>query len=208
MTEQLLGILAVYGLPAAAIALALGQFGVPLPTSLALLALGALSAGGDAEPAAAFIWALGGAVLGDQAGFMAGRLVARTSEDREGFAGRLARRARSAQPHMAKWGGYGVFLSRWLVTPLGPAVNIASGATGFSWAGFSAWGLAGEALWVSIYLALGYAFGANIETLAGILGNLSMALAMLALAALLGWRLMHAIRATQARAHESRDEQQ
>ena len=52
---------------------------------------------------------------------------------------------------------------------------------------------------LSIYISLGYAFGSNIETLSGILGNLSMALAMLALAAFLGWRLKLAVQAVQAR---------
>jgi membrane-associated protein len=119
----------------------------------------------------------------------------------------MARKARSAEPHLARWGGSGVFFSRWLFTPLGPAINIASGIAGLSWPRFSFWGVAGEVVWVSIYIALGYSFGSNIETLAGILGNLSMALAMLALAALLGWRLLHAIRATQARAQEGREDE-
>ncbi|MEP3436537.1 MAG: VTT domain-containing protein [Hoeflea sp.] len=199
MTGQLLEFLTVYGLPAAAVLLAIGQFGVPLPTSLALLTLGALAANGDADPAAAFVWALTGTTLGDQAGFLTGRFVAQSAEDRPGFLGGLARKARAAEPHMAKWGGSSVFFTRWLFTPLGPAINIAGGVAGLHWAIFTAWGLAGEAVWISIYIALGFTFGSNIETLASILGNLSMALAMLALAAFLGWRLLLAIRKAQNR---------
>ena len=97
-------------------------------------------------------------------------------------------------------------MTRWLFTPLGPAVNIASGITGLSWIRFTAWGVAGEALWVSIYIALGFSFGSNIETLAGILGNLSMALAMLALAAFFGWRLKLAVNAAQTRSRLKRQE--
>jgi len=194
MTEQLLELLTAYGLPAAALVLAVGQFGVPLPTSLALLTLGALAANGDAELLTAFIWAVAGTTLGDQAGYLTGRFVAQSAEDRPGFLGGLARKARAAEPRMAKWGATGVFFTRWLFTPLGPAVNIASGVTRFPWGIFTAWGVAGETLWVSIYIGLGYSFGSNIETLAGIFGNLTMALAMLALAAFLGWRLLLAIR--------------
>ena len=208
MSTTLLEFLTSYGLPAAALLLAIGQLGVPLPTSLALLTLGALAANGDTGLVTAWIWALCGTILGDQGGYLAGRFVVLSAEGRPGFRGRMARQARSAEPHLARWGASGVFLTRWLFTPLGPAINIASGITGLSWPRFSFWGVAGEIVWVSIYIALGYTFGSNIETLAGILGNLSMALAMLALAALLGWRLMHAIRATQARAHEGRDEEQ
>tara|TARA_R110002020_G_scaffold52911_9_gene148387 strand:- start:264 stop:875 length:612 start_codon:yes stop_codon:yes gene_type:complete len=199
MTDQLLELLTLYGLPAAALLLAIGQFGLPLPTSLALLALGALAANGDADLGAAFLWALAGVTLGDQAGFLTGRTVARSTRDRTGLLGRLARRARATEPTMAKWGSSSVFFSRWLFTPLGPAINIAAGAVGLNWAVFTAWSLAGETLWLSIYIGLGYTFGSNIEMLAGILGNLSMALAMLALAAFLGWQLMRAIRKAQAR---------
>jgi membrane-associated protein len=194
MTAELLEHLAVYGVPAAALLLALGQFGVPLPTSLALLTIGALAASEDTDLATAFIWALAGCVLGDQAGFVAGRLIGLSAAERPGFIGGVARKAKQAEPHVHKWGGYGVFLSRWLFTPLGPPVNIASGATGLSWPVFTGWGVAGEALWVTIYIALGFSFGSNIEVLANILGNLSMALALLAIAAVLGWRLTIAIR--------------
>jgi membrane-associated protein len=199
MTVSLLEFLTSYGLPAAALLLAIGQFGVPIPTSLALLTLGALAANGDADLMTAFVWAVTGATLGDQAGFLAGRFVVQSAEERPGFLGGLARKARAAEPGLQKWGGSGVFLTRWLFTPLGPAMNIASGITGLSWLRFSVWAATGEALWVSIYITLGYSFGSNIETLSGILGNLSMALAMLALAAFLGWRLKLAVQAAQAR---------
>ncbi|MDP3525525.1 MAG: DedA family protein [Hoeflea sp.] len=202
MTDTLLEFLTVYGLPAAALVLAIGQAGAPLPTSLALLTLGALSANGDAVLALAFIWALAGTVSGDQAGFVLGRYLAQSAETRPGFLGSLARKARKAEPSMERWGSSSVFFTRWLVTPLGSAVNIASGAAGLSWPVFTAWSVLGEALWISIYLGLGYSFGSNIEMLAGILGNLSMALAMLALAAFLGWQLMRGVRKAQARTRQ------
>jgi membrane-associated protein len=194
VTAELLDYLALYGVPAAALVLALGQFGIPMPTSLALLAIGALAANGDADLAGAFVWALAGCVLGDQAGFAVGRLLGRTANDRPGLLGRLARKSRKAEPHLRKWGGYGVFLTRWLFTPLGPPVNLASGATGLAWPVFTLWGVAGEAVWVTIYIGLGFAFGANIEALADILGNITMALALIAIAGVLGWRLAVAAR--------------
>ncbi|MEM5472509.1 VTT domain-containing protein [Hoeflea sp. AS60] len=206
MTGQLLEFLTLYGVAAAALLLAIGQFGAPLPTSLALLTLGALAANGDAELWTAFIWALTGTTLGDQAGFLAGRFVARSAEGRPGFLSGMARKARAAEPKLEKWGASGVFFTRWLFTPLGPAINIASGITGLPWVRFTAWAVAGEVVWVSIYIGLGYSFGSNIETLSGILGNLSMALAMLALAAFLGWRIKLALQSAHARAHQSPDD--
>ena len=101
MTGQLLEFMTSYGLPAAALLLAVGQFGLPLPTSLALLTLGALAGNGDADLTTAFIWALCGATLGDQAGFIAGRFVVQSAEGRPGFLGSLARKARAAEPKLA-----------------------------------------------------------------------------------------------------------
>lgn len=202
MTGQFLEFLTSFGLPAAAFLLAIGQFGVPLPTSLSILTLGALAGSGDTDLITAFIWAVSGATLGDQAGFLTGRFVVKSAEGRPGFLGGLASKARSVEPHLAKWGGSGVFFTRWLFTPLGSTINFASGITGLSWTVFTIWGVAGETLWVSIYIALGYSFGANIETLASILGNISMALAMLVLAAFFGWRLRLAVQTAHVRTRQ------
>lgn len=194
MTQAILDLFGLYGLPAAALVLALGQFGIPMPTSLVLLMIGALSAQGDSELAIGGLWAVGGAVAGDQAGFQLGRSAAGKAGHLSGRLGQLMQKTRKAEAHVKRWGGSGVFISRWLVTPLGPAVNIASGATGLGWTVFTFWGVAGEVLWVAIYVGIGYGFSSNIETLAGILGNFTLALAFLAIAAAIGWKLYAAFR--------------
>ncbi|OCW58753.1 DedA family protein [Hoeflea olei] len=199
MTEQVLELLTVYGLPAAALVLAIGQLGFPLPTSLALLMLGALAANGDADIAQAFLWATAGVLAGDQLGYLIGWAIARSAEDRKGALGALAQKAAATRPFIDRWGSSGVFLSRWLFTALGPAINVAAGIARMNWSVFTLWSVAGELLWVSIYIALGHSFGSNIETLGGILGNMSMALALLALAAWLGWLLLKTIRKARAR---------
>ena len=54
MSAELLEFFTVYGLAAVPVILAMGQFGVPLPTSILLMTVGALSVEGDisATPAA------------------------------------------------------------------------------------------------------------------------------------------------------------
>lgn len=199
MTATLLDLYALYGLPLAALCLALGQFGAPLPTSLLLLMIGALAAQGDTDLLTAGAWALAGTVAGDQAGFALGRLAVGSAHSSHGRLGRIAARARKAQAMVDKWGGLAVFFTRWLFTPFGSAVNIVSGASGLSWRLFSLWDLAGEILWITIYVGIGSIFSDNIEMLGTALGNLSMALALLAVAAFLGWRLRIAMRAPRDR---------
>ena len=198
MTATLLELYALYGLPLAALCLALAQFGAPLPTSLLLLMIGALSAQGDTDLMTAAIWAVAGTVLGDQAGFALGRLAISSARGSQGRLSRIAARAKKAEAMVDKWGGLAVFFTRWLFTPFGSAVNFVSGASGLSWRVFTLWDLAGEIVWIVIYVGIGSIFSNNIETLGQALTNLSMALALLAVAALLGWRLRIAMRAPRA----------
>jgi membrane protein DedA with SNARE-associated domain len=76
-----------------------------------------------------------------------------------------------ARTTLQRWGPLGVFFSTWLVAPLGPWVNLIAGATGLEWWRFAIWDAAGEAIWVTIYVSLGFAFGTNLEALTDVVGN-------------------------------------
>lgn len=196
MSADILAFMADYGPVAIAILLAAGQFGVPLPTSLALITAGALAAAGDTDLVTSALLALAGAVSGDQAGFYAGRLINNAtglSGNRAGKgknSNRLSRAVSKATPLVDRYGATGVFFTRWLVTPLGPAVNVAAGAGGLSWPRFTLAATTGEIIWVAAYIGLGYGFAANVEALAGLIGNLSLGVAALTVAVYLGYRLV------------------
>ena len=116
--------------------------------------------------------AFGGAVLGDQLGYEIGRfggapLLARLR--RSSARARVLSRSRGL---IDRWGGRAVFLTRWAISPLGPYVNPLAGALGMGRLRFAAFGWAGEAVWVTIYVGLGYLFAGNIVWLAGLAGNL------------------------------------
>jgi membrane-associated protein len=64
---------------------------------------------------------------------------------------------------LSRRGGVAVFLSRWLVSALGPYVNLAAGAACQPWAVFTLWAVAGEAVWVGLYLGVGYSFAGNLQ---------------------------------------------
>lgn len=181
MNERLLELLPLYGLPALGLVVGLGCLGLPVPSSLFILVAGSFAAAGDFDPVAVFLVCLAGALLADNLGFLIGRRGGAFLERR--FAARIER----ARGLLDRSGGAAVFLSRWLVSPLGPAVNLVAGATGFRWRRFLAFDLAGEVLWVLLYMGLGASFGALLPQVAEILANASAALAFAALAAGLGW---------------------
>ena len=73
MTEQILALAMGYGTPVLGLAAALTCLGIPIPSSLLMMAAGSLGAAGVVSLAGVFGASLLGAVAGDQAGFAAGR---------------------------------------------------------------------------------------------------------------------------------------
>jgi membrane-associated protein len=125
-----------------------------------MLTAGGFISSGDLSLAAGAGGALAGAIAGDQAGFLAGRSAGPIISAKLG--NRVALLAR-AEAMLARRGGPAVFLSRWLFSALGPYVNLAAGVARQSWGYFTIWGVAGEAVWVALYIGLGYVFTGNIE---------------------------------------------
>lgn len=184
MTEALLSLVADYGTWALMATTFLSCLALPVPASLAMLAAGGFVAAGDLSLISVAAAALAGAVLGDQAGFLVGRFGSGSVERLSAHPKRGAM-LRSAVEDLKTRGIPLVFLSRWLVSPLGPYVNFAAGAGGFRWRWFLMADLAGEAVWVTLYVGLGMLFAENITLLADLMGNLSglLAAAVVALAA-------------------------
>lgn len=160
MTDWLLALVPQYGVWLLAGSTFLSCLALPIPASILMLAAGGFASAGDLSMTGAAGAALAGAVAGDQTGYFAGRA---------GGAGLIARLGQRAQPVakatelLARRGDLAVFLSRWLVSALGPYVNVAAGAAGQGWHRFTLAAVAGEAVWVALYVGLGYAFTGNLQ---------------------------------------------
>ena len=189
MSERILAALAQYGFPALFLVVTIASIGVPLPVSLLLIVTGSLVAQGVMPMWLAIGLASTGSVIGDQIGYALGRwggaaLVAR-------FGGMLGgpERMAKAEAHVRRWGGPGVFLSRWLVTPLGSVINFTSGIAEYPWMRFLLWDVLGETLGAALYIVLGWIFSDRVMELDAALGDFTwMILALLATVAL-GWML-------------------
>ncbi len=182
-----------YGLVGMAITLAVAQFGLPLPTSIVLMSVGALLAASDLSALEAFGWAICGAVAGDQAGYLTGRLLGGRLERFAGRSDYIASGLSTTREFSRRWGRASVFLSRWLVSPAGPWINLTSGAAGMPWPAFTLWGLGGEAIWVAAYLTLGFLFSSYISGIAEMIANAGWAIGALVVTIFIGWRLWHRI---------------
>lgn len=133
---------------------------VPVPTSALLLTAGALSGTGHLHLPWLVLAACAGASMGDVAAFsLARRLGPWLNRAGTKRAQLMAR----AQDFIARRGLLAVFLSRWLITPLGPAINYVAGAAGMALPRFAIASLAGEFLWAVIHLGIGHLVGRNFR---------------------------------------------
>lgn len=190
MFDQLLAALTHYGSPALFVVVAIAAVGVPLPVNLLLIVTGSLVAQGRAGGWQTIAIASAGSVVGDQIGYSIGRwggkaLVAR-------FSGLLggAERVKQLDAKAKRWGGAGVFFSRWLVTPLGPWINLASGVSEYPWPLFALWDVIGESLGAVLYIWLGVVFSDRVQQVGAISGDLGWAMAGVIVAAFIAWKLL------------------
>lgn len=196
MTEWLLALVPQYGPWLLFAATFSSCVALPIPASILMLAGGGFVASGDLSLTGTGLAALTGAVAGDQTGYAVGRVGGAD------VVARIATKApliRKASDLLARRGGAAVFLSRWFVSALGPYVNVAAGATRQPWPRFTAWSVLGEAVWVALYVGLGFAFAGNIAAASAMAVNLLGMLAAGAVAAGLGAFLFAAARAEAKR---------
>jgi membrane protein DedA with SNARE-associated domain len=171
MTDWLLSLVPQYGLWLLAATTFLSCLALPFPASILMLTAGGFAAAGDLVLWQAFGAAAAGGIAGDQLGYWAGRRYGRA------FLARLRKDAARdkllarADAMMDRRGVLAVFFSRWLVSPLGPWVNLTAGSTGYGWPRFTLAAVAGEAVWAGLYVGTGHVFAGNVKAASEMLGS-------------------------------------
>jgi membrane-associated protein len=194
LTDQLLAALLVYGVPLLFAVIAIAAVGVPFPVSLTLVAAGSFAKQGEMRLLSVILAGSFAAILGDQIGYGISRWGGRRLIDR--MTRRLggAEKIKKAEALLKNWGGPGIFFSRWLITELGPWLNVTSGIARYPWRRFILWDVLGEVLWVVLYVMLGYIFSDRVQYIVEILGNLAWAILAFIVALILGWKLVRYVR--------------
>ncbi|WP_444451790.1 DedA family protein [Rhodobacter capsulatus] len=191
MTDWILAQLPLYGIWLVGLATFLSCLALPIPSSLTMIAAGAFVGSSDLALVPVAGAAFGGALAGDQVGYWIGRKAAHLLPA-PGTKG--AGLVSAALDSLAKNGAVAIFLTRWLFSALGPWVNLAAGASGYGHARFTLADIAGEAVWVTLYVGLGITFGANLQAAADLAGNALGLMATGVIALLLGLWLIRALR--------------
>jgi membrane protein DedA with SNARE-associated domain len=195
MSDYLLSTLGVYGLPVLFGVLLVGSVGLPMPSSLLLVAAGSFVEQGEMTLWPVLGLSAAGAIIGDNLGYALGRWGGRRLTGRITNLVGGEERLKSAEAWLKRKQGAGVFLSRWLLTPLGPVVNIICGVTNYPWPRFLVYDVLGEALWVTLYVLLGQFFSDRVQAMSDLLGDFTWMIVGLIIALALGWILYRQFRA-------------
>ena len=194
ITDQVLAALLVYGLPVLFGVILVCSVGVPFPISLMLVAAGSFVEQGDMKLWQVIAVASAAAILGDQIGYGLSRWGGRRLVNRLSRKIGVEEKIKQAEALTKRWSGTGIFFSRWLITALGPWVNVASGIAAYPWRRFLLWDVLGEVLWVVLYVSVGYAFSNRVQAIAEILGNLTWVVVGLVVTVILGWQVLRYVR--------------
>jgi membrane protein DedA with SNARE-associated domain len=177
ISDFLLTGLITYGAPLFGLALLLGAVGVPIPTSLLVIAAGAFSRQGMLNMLPAAGLGLLGAITGDSLSFAIGRWGGAWASRRFGGSSVWV----SAQTTFDRNSRLSVFLTRFLLTALAIPVNLMAGST-CKYRRFFLMIIAGETVWIAVYGGLGYLFGSEWELISQFLsdfGGLALGLLLL-----------------------------
>jgi membrane protein DedA with SNARE-associated domain len=191
MIETLSTLPAAWAFALVMASLTIGRCGLPLPSTVLMLATGALVISSPSQLALAIALAYGAALLGDIAAYPLGKYGGAWIEARAGKSAKIARLIRQAEDLARNWGALAVLITRWPLSTIGPYVNLMAGALGLSYPRYLAWCAVGELIWVSVYLSLGYVFAANLDRVIEASGQgalLVLGLAGLCLGAMVLWR--------------------
>jgi membrane-associated protein len=189
--------LVLYTYPVAALTVLVAALGVPLPSTMLVLAAGSITT--TAEDAPDF-WLLFGiivvaAVIGDIASYSLGRWAGHLVVGHWG--GRIGvtpARLGAVERNLERWGGLLVVMTRCVLTGLAVPTNLVAGASSYPLVRFAAFALVGEAIWAGGFLTLGWYFGASWVALLDYVDDAATALTMLAVAVVLIVMLVRLLR--------------
>jgi membrane protein DedA with SNARE-associated domain len=178
ISDLLLSGLITYGAPMFGLVLMVAAIGLPIPSSLLVIAAGAFSRLGTLDWTYTAAMGLAGAVAGDSLSYALGHWGGKRVQSHFGNPALWAK-AHSTFNHGS---GMAVFITRFVLTAIALPVNLMAGSSG-NFRKFLAYVVAGEALWIAIYGGLGYLFGSQWELVNDRLsdfGSMALGLAVLA----------------------------
>ena len=165
MPQWLVDLFARYGYAVVFVGVLLENAGLPVPGETTLLAGAALAHAGHLSLTWVIVWAIGGAILGDNIGFAIGRNGGRRLAERHGGKiGLTPARLRQFDRFFDKYGPVTVFIARF-VTGLRVFCAVLAGGSGLRWRTFLFYNAAGAFVWSTAIALVGYSLAYSWDTL-------------------------------------------
>jgi membrane-associated protein len=173
LIDYILLVMVQHRLPLLFGAVFVAAVGVPLPRGILLITAGSFVGLEEWPLGAVVTLALTAAMAGDVIGYIIGRWGSEALVTRVGRWGGGEERLQQADDLFRRWGGIGIFTSRWLVSPIGPVVNLISGLTRYPPVAFFVLSFFGEALWVASHVGLGWMFSDQVQVISNVISDFS-----------------------------------
>jgi membrane protein DedA with SNARE-associated domain len=190
------GYLAVIGL------VLIEDFGVPVPGETILILAAVYAGTGRLNIFLVALFGFCGAVIGDNLGFAIGHFGGRALVERYGrYILLTPPRIDKATEFFERHGGKIIIAARF-IEGLRQANGIIAGTTGMRWEKFLIFNMIGAALWVAVWVSLGYFSGSHIDTIYNDAARYSTYLAVAAalfIAVIVARQVMRARNARRAR---------
>lgn len=198
MTDTLLALIPTYGVWVVGIVVFIACFGVPLPASVMIMTAGGFAASGTMSLVPLLLINFAAIVIVDQITFAIGRFIG------PGFLSWARQKPRYVttleriERLLERRGTIAVFLTKAVITPLGPYTGYVVGALRMPWWRYSLAAVLGAGVWTMAYTLAGYGFAGQISQLSSIATNGAGFAAAGAVALLAAWWLRRSWRAYQA----------
>ena len=182
------------------------DFGIPVPGETILIAASLYAGAGRLNVVAVGVIAWICAVLGDNIGFLIGHFGGRRLALKYGKYVFLTSARLDKAEHFFEHHGGKIIVAARFIEGLRQANGIVAGITGMHWKRFIPFNALGAALWVGLWVSVGYLAGNHITTIYDQITRYSLyVLIVLAVAvvALIGWRVRRHLRERRERAEAS-----
>lgn len=171
----------------------LTSFGLPLPATALIVAAGAFAAQGYFDFWSIFVCVLISSVLGDISGYFISRWYGKRILIHIGFKSIFSSSNFLALEKIFKdRTASAIFYSRFVLTHLGPSINILSGLSRIPYKKFITYDILGEILYAIIFVGLGYTFANQWEMISSISQDIITILVLIVLLIILFavlWRM-------------------
>jgi membrane protein DedA with SNARE-associated domain/membrane-associated phospholipid phosphatase len=194
MHETIADLVSSYGYIFIFLLVAIESFGIPLPGETALVTAAAFAAHGRMNIALVILSAAAGAIVGDNAGYWVGRKGGIAFVRRHGRRfGLDEAKLNRAQDFFKRHGAKTVFIGRFIALLRSWAAALA-GVSEMPYGTFTLYNALGGVTWAALFGGLGYVFGQNLPRLERYVGQLSVALVLLAALAVVVFFVVRSLR--------------